>query len=823
MPYIYFLLLFLIYIFLFLATDVYMQKSDMLLKRGFIFFSVFYAFFCIIAMISHIQYTNNILLLNLFYIFKSIFPFTILCLLDFIINLQYKKHIIYVSIMRIFFIFTIIVSISNSISANSATLYIDSNLIVHGLVFNDFVFYMNSAYYILISLFILALTIKLYFNSAKKRDKQSSILLVLSIFTYLVYVFVTDISIPKISGVYSLNSNFILSILPISCIYYAIKNLDLLGINTSDLLLQAFDKSPEAICLMYNGKIEYVNAMFFNILGEKGNKILPSKTAKNIFPKEIFEEDKFFSKIFKLKKLDSPETVNVLCNKFQFEESSAYEPFDILTILDIGIIQESQKKIENINKNLEKLIKESTQKLENINNELNTEIKRRIDSESKMLQISSTDSLTGLYNRTFFSQIAHNIIMDSNPIINRHVVIYLDLDNFKNINDTLGHTMGDEILKEIAVRLKLSVPDTSIISRVGGDEFLIFVKNYRSSPEYLINKLSTKILKNLREPILLDNKIVNTSISIGFSVYPHAGKDIETLIKHADIAMYKAKENGKNSFAIFEKENHSNIKKEFDLTNDMILAINNNEFKLFYQPKMEYIDGKVVIVGLEALIRWFHPQKGLIHPDVFIPIAERSGYISNIFLWVLNEVCNQLKKWNSKGKDFNISINFSAQRFGQDNIYTNMSKILENTKIDPKKISIEIDEKYLAKNIETSIEMLNYMKSFGINITIDHFGINYSSLNYLRSLPVNGMKVDMSFINGIGSNTKDEAIIVALIELCKGTDIDIIAEGVETKEQYDFLIAHDLKKMQGYYFYKPMSAEDIEKISELGFDNSVED
>lgn len=371
--------------------------------------------------------------------------------------------------------------------------------------------------------------------------------------------------------------------------------------------------------------------------------------------------------------------------------------------------------------------------------------------------------------------------------------------------------------------MKVSVPDTSIISRVGGDEFLIFVKNYRSNPEYLIDKLSNKILKNLREPILLENKIINTSISIGFSIYPHAGKDIETLIKNADIAMYKAKENGKNSFAVFEKESHSNIKKEFDLTNDMISAINNNEFKLFYQPKMEYIGEKAVIVGLEALIRWFHPQKGLIFPDVFIPIAERSGYISNIFLWVLNEVCNQQKKWNRKGQDFNISINFSAQRFGQDNIYSNMSKILESTGVDPKKISIEIDEKYLAKNIETSIEMLNYMKQLGINVTIDHFGINYSSLNYLRSLPVNGMKIDMSFINGIGNNTKDEAIIVALIELCKSTDIDIIAEGVETKEQYEFLIAHDLKKMQGYYFYKPMPTEDIEKIAELEFDDFIAD
>ncbi|EHL19527.1 hypothetical protein HMPREF9628_00248 [Peptoanaerobacter stomatis] len=823
MPYIYFLLLFLIYIFLFLAMDVYMQKSDMLIKRGFILFSLFYAFFCIIAMISHIQYTNNTLLLNLFYIFKSVFPFTVLCLLDFIINLQHKKHKIFTSLIRVFSVFTIIVSISNSISANSATLYIDSNLIVRGLIFNDFVFYMNSAYYILISLLISVLTIKLYFNSTIKRDKQSSLLLILSISAYLVYVFITDIVTPKISGVYNLNSNFILSIIPIACIYYAIKNLDLLGINTSDLLLQAFDKSPEAICLIYNGKIKYVNNMFFNILGEKGDKILPSKTAKNIFPKEVFKENKFFSKIFKLKKLDSPETVNVLCNKFQFEENSAYEPFDILTILDIGIVHESQKKIENINKNLEKLIKESTQKLENINNELNTEIKRRIDSESKMLQISSTDPLTGLYNRRFFSQISHNIIMDSNPIINRHVVIYLDLDNFKNINDTLGHTTGDEILKKISSRLKVSVPDTSIISRVGGDEFLIFVKNYRSNPEYLIDKLSNKILKNLREPILLENKIINTSISIGFSIYPHAGKDIETLIKNADIAMYKAKENGKNSFAVFEKESHSNIKKEFDLTNDMISAINNNEFKLFYQPKMEYIGEKAVIVGLEALIRWFHPQKGLIFPDVFIPIAERSGYISNIFLWVLNEVCNQQKKWNRKGQDFNISINFSAQRFGQDNIYSNMSKILESTGVDPKKISIEIDEKYLAKNIETSIEMLNYMKQLGINVTIDHFGINYSSLNYLRSLPVNGMKIDMSFINGIGNNTKDEAIIVALIELCKSTDIDIIAEGVETKEQYEFLIAHDLKKMQGYYFYKPMPTEDIEKIAELEFDDFIAD
>lgn len=805
----YALLFCLIYIYLFIAFEVFSQNIK--IGKDFFFFCTFYAFFCFLALISYMGYDKY---KELYYIYESLFPLCILSLLSFCLNIQIDKKKEYLFLKNFFSIMSIIIFITNLTFYIQTTknMNISEAFIINGLTFEDFRYYISSLYYFCIFSIIIVLLFSLNAKVDLERDKKSTNILIATISVYCVYVFFINIIFPRLYDMKILHSNTFISILPIFGIYIAVKLYDLSGANISKLLAKTLENSPEGICLLYDEKIKYVNSKFQEMFFGEENVDLISKNIFDFFPKEICKFESVDSRIFTMKRPFSDEYINILCHKVQMPQILNYSSINIMSILDVSFIKEAQEKIEHINKNLENIIKESTQKLEDVSKELSVEVQKRIDSENKMILVSSTDALTGLYNRRYFSQIAHNIILNANPHINKHLIIYLDLDNFKNINDTLGHSVGDIVLKEIANRLRESVPDTSIISRIGGDEFLIFVKNERSTPEYLIPRIGNKILKNLREPIRIEDNIINTSISVGISVYPDCGKDVETLIKNADIAMYNAKENGKNSYSVFEAKYHHIVKTEFDLTNDMIMAITKNEFKIFYQPKIAIIDNIATITGFEALIRWFHPTKGLIPPSVFIPIAERSGYISTIFKWVLDEVCKQTKIWSKTHENFNISINFSSPKFEETHVYEYIGNTLKERDVDPKYIHIEISEKYLGKNITNAISTLNYIKSLGIKIIIDDFGTEYSSLNYLKSLPVDCIKIDMNFTKGIGYNKKDEAIIIALIKLCENTDIDIIAEGIETKEQYDFLISHGLKKMQGFYFYKPMPVEDIEKL-----------
>lgn len=809
MYFLYVLLFSLIYIYLFIAFDVVIQKIK--IRKDFFFFCIFYSIFCFLALISYLGFKEYTLL---YYIYESLFPLTTFFLLDIVINIQIDNKKIYNYVKKIFFVLSTILCVINVVFSIKTVenIHLDEAFMIYGLSFVSYKFYISSLYYFSIFTTIILLLFLLNAKLELKRDKQAIKILILTISLYCVYVFFINIIFPRLYNVYMLNSNTFISILPIFGIYYSIKKFDLSGTSISNLLIETLEHSPEGICLLHNKKIKYVNSKFYEIFFDDPDIDILHRDIYEFFPKSLCDANIEKNNIFSVKKPFSSQVINILCNKVTIPQTLSDDIIDIISVLNVSFLKDTRSKIEHINKNLESIIKESTKKLEDVTRELKIEREKRIDSENKKLLASTTDALTGLYNRDYFKQFAYNILSSSNPNLNKHLVIYLDLDNFKSINDTLGHSVGDIVLKEIAKRLEASVGKNNIISRIGGDEFLIFIKNEKSTPQYLIPVVANKILKNLRLPIKAGENIINTSISLGISIYPDSGKDIDTLIKHADIAMYNSKENGKNSYSVFEKDYQSLVKAEFDLTNDMIMAIKRNEFKMFYQPKVKIVNGKPVITGFESLIRWFHSTRGLIPPSEFIPIAERSGYISEIVMWVLDEVCKQIVIWRDRGKEFNISINFSSPKFEENHAYDNISKKLQEMKIDPGFIQLEISEKYLGKNINNAISTLNDIKNLGMQITIDDFGTEYSSLNYLKSLPIDCIKIDMEFTKGIGRNKKDEAIIIALIKLCENTDIDIIAEGVETKQQYEFLSSHGLKRMQGYYFYRPMPAEDIDRL-----------
>ena len=342
-----------------------------------------------------------------------------------------------------------------------------------------------------------------------------------------------------------------------------------------------------------------------------------------------------------------------------------------------------------------------------------------------------------------------------------------------------------------------------------GDEFLILIKNIEN--ENYIREISEKILNIFKKPFIIDNNDLFMTTSIGGAIYPVDGQDVETLIKNADIAMYKAKEKGKNKFELCTAIFKDGLVKEMKLTNSLYKAIERNEFELYYQPQVSIISGE--IIGLEALIRWNNAELGMVNPVDFIYIAEKTGLILPIGEWVMKTACSQNKEWQDAGiLNVPIAVNLSVNQFQNKRIIEDIINILKETGLNPNDLELEITENIIMKETEYIIESLKQLKELGVKIAIDDFGTEYSSLNYIKQLPVDKIKIDMSFVRGININHKDEAIIKVIIALAKNLGLKVIAEGVETKEQLDFLREQMCDEIQGYYYYKPMPANQIEEL-----------
>lgn len=424
--------------------------------------------------------------------------------------------------------------------------------------------------------------------------------------------------------------------------------------------------------------------------------------------------------------------------------------------------------------------------------------------EEKITYHAYFDSLTELPNRVLFTNRLTEKLLYAKENREKLAVLYLDLDRFKYVNDSLGHSFGDQLLTEVSKRLCDCLPTTATLSRQGGDEFAIFLPNIQSEDDIL--NVVNNIIFSISEPFnLLDQKLY-IKTSIGISLYPYHGETTDMLIKNADIAMYKSKEITGNSYHFYSKNmNISNID-QLELENDLYTALEQDEFVLFYQPQINYKTNQ--LVGVEALLRWQHPKKGMISPEKFIPIAEETGLILPIGEWVLSEACKQMKAWHKQGFSLkSMSVNLSVRQFEQYNLFSIIKNILDTVELAPEYLHLELTENLIVKNTTLTLKTMKQLNALGINLAIDDFGTGYSSLGYLKKLPISTLKIDKSFVQDM---IKDEAAITnTIIALSQNLKLDVIAEGVETKEQAEFLLTQNCYVMQGYFFSKPMAANDF--------------
>lgn len=428
------------------------------------------------------------------------------------------------------------------------------------------------------------------------------------------------------------------------------------------------------------------------------------------------------------------------------------------------------------------------------------------------------DFLTGLPNRLLFQDRLNQAVVQCKRSKDEVALFFLDLDGFKKINDTLGHSFGDQLLKMVASRLKRAIRESDTVSRFGGDEFTVLLQKVKSATD--TKTIAKKILDILSKPFMINEREIYITTSIGISLFPKDANDSETLVKKADVAMYRAKSAGKNNYMHYTFSMDESLFESLTLENSLRKAIKQDHLVVYYQPQIEVTTGK--IFGLEALVRWQHPDYGLIPPDRFITLAEETGLITEIDEWVLRKACEQTKTWHSAGfKNLKIAVNLSGRNFKQKNLFERFNGILKDTGFPAEHLWVEITEKSIVSNIEQTIEVLHQLKNIGLKIALDDFGIAYSSLNYLKRLPIDMLKVDRSFVAGIPADRDDSAISTAIVVLAKSMMLQVIAEGVETKEQLMFFKALNCEGMQGYLFGKPQTAASITSLlqSNLNFTN----
>lgn len=432
------------------------------------------------------------------------------------------------------------------------------------------------------------------------------------------------------------------------------------------------------------------------------------------------------------------------------------------------------------------------------------------ESEKKLYYMAYYDSLTGIHNKDWFIDNLNRTINIANKSGKMLGIIFADMDSFKAINDTMGHSTGDIVLQQISGRLSSCIRPGDAIARFCGDEFLIMISNLDSIDE--LYEITDKIMNEFKNPILVQEKEHFVTTSLGVSVYPTDGLDSETLIKNADIAMYLAKNQGKNKCIYCSTDIKNDTTKKMKLTNNLYRALEKNEFFLHFQPQVK-ADTKEII-GLEALLRWNNDEYGIVTPNVFIPMAEQTGMIMPIGLWVLQTACEQLQIFQKLyHKNLTMSVNLSLEQLRDNDIVDKFSKIIKDTGVNISNIQVEITES-IAFNEDTHVlERVKELKELGISVSIDDFGTGFSSLTRLKTFPIDLLKIDIDFVRGISSGSeKDMAIIKSIIQISENLKIDVLAEGVETEEQYDYLKDNGCGIIQGYYFYKPMAASDIERL-----------
>jgi diguanylate cyclase (GGDEF)-like protein len=431
-----------------------------------------------------------------------------------------------------------------------------------------------------------------------------------------------------------------------------------------------------------------------------------------------------------------------------------------------------------------------------------TEHKR---AEDHMLHMAQHDALTGLANRTLLSELLRREFVLARRGDRSFALHRIDLDAFKNVNDALGHGIGDRFLKGVAERLQSLIKEDDAVARLGGDEFVVLQTNAAHEEA---EQFARRLLAEMGQPFTFADERVEVTASIGVAVHPNDGIDEQELLKNADLAMYRAKDEGGNQFRFFAADMHSRAREALVLDSRLREAVALGQFVLHYQPQIDLRTRR--IIGAEALVRWQMPERGLVGPGEFLPRAEKTGLILPINEWVLREACREAATWQKRGlPPLRISVNLSSVQFQKQSVPLLVARVLADTGLDPRRLDLELTESMLLEETESVVNDLRQLRELGVGISIDDFGTRYSSLTYVKHFPIDRLKIDQSFVRDLGSNPHDAAIVRAIVSLGHSLEFGVIAEGVESAEQVALLQAEGCDEVQGYFFGKPMPAEDF--------------
>ncbi len=477
--------------------------------------------------------------------------------------------------------------------------------------------------------------------------------------------------------------------------------------------------------------------------------------------------------------------------------------------MDITRRKQAEIALNDARQTLEQRVDERTRELYGAMTELHQEIADRRIAEERIRHLAHHDPLTGLPNRSMLEERMMAALQQAERTGEFVAVLFIDLDRFKTINDSLGHQEGDQLLKHAASRFKQCIRSTDIVSRLGGDEFVIILNHLNSHPN--IEMVVEKIRNKFRQEMQLGLQELIVTLSIGVSVFPQDGTEPRSLLKNADAAMYHAKEKGRNCYQFFDQQMNASVSERITLEQALHQATREQQFELYYQPQVNLVTGK--IIGVEALIRWQHPEKGMISPMDFIPLAEETGQILELGHWVMLEACRTARRWQQQGLPLiSMSVNLSALQIQSDDFLHQVASVLKESQLAPHWLDLEITESSIMRNVDETIEKLTTLHDLGIQLSIDDFGTGYSSLSYLKRFPLDKLKIDRSFVSEIDVDQDDAMICNTIISMAKSLNLKVVAEGAETEAHLTCLRAYGCDIYQGYYFSRPVPAHEMEAL-----------
>jgi len=571
------------------------------------------------------------------------------------------------------------------------------------------------------------------------------------------------------------------SIFFILVLFYAVKRALLAPMGRLQVARKTFESMAEAVVFTDDSGFIYDSNPAFRVITHLSEDVVINKNISEFFPGQL-ENTKLLA------------TGDVNQGSWKGEVECHYSPYQTIPVwLTISTVETSNEKLED--------------KAEFVF--VFQDISERKEAEIKLKKLAYFDVLTGQANRQYFENELENSIQLAKRKSQKVGLIYIDLDNFKHINDGLGHSAGDQVLVESARRLKLRIRESDFLSRVGGDEFTIMVRSMVDTQQ--IASLARDLIEVVSQPITINGRQFNIGASLGIAIFPDDATSSPELIKNADIAMYNAKDLGKDQFSFFSKDLNAKVEHYFELRNKIDSAIKNNEFTLYFQPKVELLTTK--IVAAEALIRWINAEGEVIPPNEFIPVAEETRQIILIGRWVIEAAVGQLVEWkNTQYDHLSLSINLSPVQLYDENLIDFLTQILHESGINPEQLEIEITESAIIRDADSAIKILNQVKQLGVKLSLDDFGTGYSSLSYLQLLPVDTLKIDRSFIAGARLGNISGEILNTIIQLAEVLSIDVVAEGIEDEQHLQLLKSQNCRLGQGYYFSPPLPVEQFEKL-----------